>query len=163
MAFTIEVKGKEQNIKFNYTMLFKVNKKLGTKDENGKSQNDGAGILFTQVLEQEDDALVDIIRLVAGDKVTENDAIEAIGNYMERLELDEEAAYTQIFDDLKEEMVNSGFFMKKVKKYIGNLEKAVKVLEAKKDEESKQQAEAVKELLERMKKEISSLTVPDED
>lgn len=162
MAFTIRIKKKEHEIKFNYKTLFKVNKKLGTEGEDGKSQNDGAGVLFTKVLEQEDDALVDIIRLISG--CTENEAIEAIENYMTDLDVeDEESAYSQIFDDLKEEMVSSGFFVKKVKKYIENLEKAVKILEAKTDDESKTQAEAVKDLADRMKKEILLSTVPEED
>ena len=163
MAFTITVKNKEVKIKFDYMMLFKANKKLGSKDEEGKSQNDGAGILFTKVLEQEDDALIDIIQLVAGDKVTENDAIEAIEKYMTESGLDEEAAYTQIFDDLKEEMLASGFFVKKVKKYIENLDKAVTMLRAKKDDESKMQATQIEELATKMKKEISSSTAQETD
>lgn len=163
MAFTITVKNKEVKIKFNYMMLFKANKKLGSKDEEGKSQNDGAGILFTKVLEQEDDALIDIIQLVAGDKVTENDAIEAIEKYMTESGLDEEAAYTKIFDDLKEEMLASGFFVKKVKKYIENLDKAVTMLRAKKDDESKMQATQIEELATKMKKEISSSTAQETD
>lgn len=162
MAFTIKIKKKEHEIKFNYRLLFKANKKLGSKDDEGKSQNDGAGILFTQVLEQEDDALINIIQLVTD--CTENEALEAIENYMTDLDVeDEETAYSQIFEDLKEEMTSSGFFVKKVKKYIENLEKAVTILEAKKDEESKTQAEAVKELAGRMKKEISSSTVQESD
>lgn len=162
MAFTIKIKKKEHEIKFNYKMLFKANKKLGTKDKDGKSQNDGAGILFTQVLEQEDDALINIIQLVTD--CTENEALEAIENYMTDSDIeDEEEAYNQIFNDLKGEMLASGFFVKKVKKYIENLEKAVTILEAKSDEESKTQAEAVKELAGRMKKEILSSTVPETD
>ncbi|MBP2966677.1 hypothetical protein, partial [Acinetobacter baumannii] len=124
--------------------------------------NDGAGILFTQVLEQEDDALINIIQLVTD--CTENEALEAIELYMNDLDKeDEEAAYTQIFDDLKEEMVSSGFFVKKVKKYIENLEKAVTILEAKENDESKMQATQIKELAEKMKKEISSSTVQEGD
>lgn len=162
MAFTIKIKKKEHEIKFNYRLLFKANKKLGSKDDEGKSQNDGAGILFTQVLEQEDDALINIIQLVTD--CTENEALEAIELYMNDLDKeDEEAAYTQIFDDLKEEMVSSGFFVKKVKKYIENLEKAVTILEAKENDESKMQATQIKELAEKMKKEISSSTAQEED
>lgn len=161
MAFTITVKNKEVKIKFNYMMLFKANKKLGTKDENGKSQNDGAATLFVNVLEQEDDALIDIIQLASD--CTENDALKAIEDYMINSEIEnEEEAYTQIFNDLKAEMLASGFFVKKVKKYIENLEKAIPILEAKKDTESKTQAAAVKDLAERMKKEILSSTVPEE-
>lgn len=162
MAFTITVKKKTKEIKFNYLTLFKVNKKLGTKGEDGKSQNDGAGILFAQVLEQEDDALVNLIELVAD--VTENEALEAIENYIADSGIeDEEAAYTQIFEDLKEEMLLSGFFLKKVKKYIENLDKVTVMLKAKTDEDSQLQAKSVEELATKMKNEILSLTAQDED
>ena len=46
MSFAVELKGKQLEIKFNYGMLFKANKKLGTKDAQGNSQNDGAGVLL---------------------------------------------------------------------------------------------------------------------
>lgn len=161
MAFTIKIKKKEHEIKFNYRLLFKANKKLGTKGEDGNSQNDGAGVLFSKVLEQEDDALVDIIQLVS--ECTENEALEAIEKYMSATELDEEEAYNRIFNDLKEEMLASGFFVKKVKKYIESLEKVVTLLESKEDSDSKMQATQIKELAEKMKKEISSLTVQEED
>ncbi len=48
MSFDIKVKNKDCNIKFNYALNFKANKKkkLASKDADGNSQNDGAGILF---------------------------------------------------------------------------------------------------------------------
>ena len=95
MAFVIKVKKKDVEIKFNYRLNFKANKKLGTKNENGEPQNDGAGILFTQVLEGEDAALINIIQLM-DDKFTENDVLDAIGEYVENLvddEVTEEQAY----------------------------------------------------------------------
>ncbi|BDQ56134.1 hypothetical protein EfsSVR2331_02590 [Enterococcus faecalis] len=57
MSFAVKLKEKQLEIKFNYGMLFKANKKLGTKDAQGNSQNDGAGVLFVKVLEEDDDAL----------------------------------------------------------------------------------------------------------
>lgn len=165
MSFNITVKKKEQKIKFNFALNFKANKKLGSKDKDGNSQNDGAGILFVKVLEKEDDALIDLLQLV--DKsYTENDIIQAISDYVENLvtdEVDEEQAYDQIFIDLKEEMLRSGFFLSKIRKYQENLEKAQKVLIGQKTDESTLQAEQIKELAERIKKEISSSTVPDKD
>lgn len=160
MSFNIKIKGKEQKIKFNYALNFKANKKLGSKDENGKFQNDGAGILFVQVLEKEDDALINLIQLVDS-KATENDAIEAISSYIDEITNDEEAksdvesAYNKIFEDLKEEMVNSGFFVMKIRKYLETLEKANSFLTSQKKEESKIQADELKKLAERIKKEIS--------
>jgi len=166
MAFTVELKGKPLEVKFSYGMLFKANKKLGNKDKNGKSQNDGAGILFTKVLEEDDDALVDIIQLAAKGDPSENEILDAISTYVSKFD-DEEKGYGAIFADLKEEMLHSGFFVKKIKKYISNLEKVEKALKNKKPTEEisdpKAQAEAAKELAERMKNELSSLNVLDKD
>lgn len=165
MAFVVKVKKKDVEIKFNYRLNFKANKKLGTKNENGESQNDGAGILFTQVLEGEDAALINIIQLM-DDKFTENDILDAIGEYVEELvndEVNEEQAYAQIFTDLKEEMLASGFFVSKIRKYQENLELAKEYSEAKTDEESKLAVKKLTGLIEMMKKELSSLTVQDKD
>lgn len=157
MSFDIKIKNKEQKIKFNYALNFKANKKLGTKDADGNSQNDGAGVLFVQVLEKEDDALVNLLQIV--DKnFTENDVLEAVQNYTDNLVdggMSEEEAYDQIFTDLKEEMLASGFFMSKIRKYKENIEKAHQVLAARKTEEEKLQAEELKKLAERITKEIS--------
>lgn len=157
MSFDIKVKNKDCNIKFNYALNFKANKKLASKDADGNSQNDGAGILFVQVLEKEDDALVNLLQLV--DKnFTENDVLEAIQNYTDNLVnsgMGEEEAYNRIFADLKEEMLASGFFVSKIRKYKENLEKAHKVIAARETEESKLQADELKKLAERITKEIS--------
>lgn len=165
MSFDIKVKNKQQHIKFNFALNFKVNKKLASKDENGNPQNDGAGILFVQVLEKEDDALINLLTTV--DKgITENDAINAVGEYVENLVdqgQNEEEAYNQIFDDLKEEMLASGFFLSKIRKYQENLERAQKVLSDRKTDEEKLQAEEIGKLLERIKNETSSSAVPDKD
>jgi len=157
MTFNIKVKGKDQEVKFNYGLNFKANKKLGSKNAQGESQNDGAGILFIQTMEKEDDALINLIQLVCP-KATETEAVEAIESYMKELVdggLSEEEAYDKIFDDLKEEMLTSGFFVNKIKKYMKNLDKAVNLLNSKEDEESKIQKLEIEDLLGRMKKEIS--------
>lgn len=163
MAVIFKIKGKDVSIKFNYRMMFKANKKLGTKNEDGESQNDGAGVLFVQIMERDDDAVINLLELV-DPKATENECLDAIASYIEDLDIEDEAeAYEQMFKDVEEEMLDSGFFMSKVQKYIENLEKAVEVLEAKKDSEAKEQAKAVKELAERMKKEISSYSARGKD
>lgn len=168
MSFDIKVKGKEHKIKFNYRLIFSANKKLGTKNEDGQLQNDGAGILFVQVMEKEDSAIINLIQLV-DNKASENDALDAIEDYIDALIPEDgnteevEKAYNQIFDDLKAEMLASGFFLTKIKKYLENIEKAVEVLAERGTDESKQQVKAMKDLAERVKKEISSSTVPDKD
>ena len=157
MSFDIKIKGKEHQIKFNYALNFKANKKLASKNDEGISQNDGAGILFVQVLEKEDDALINLIQLV-DNKATENDAVEAVENYVEELiagGLNEEEAYAKIFDDLKDEMVASGFFVTKIRKYNENLEKAVDYLNNQKKEDNQMQISELKKLVEKIKKEIS--------
>lgn len=156
MSFDITIKGKEQKIKFNYALNFKANKKLASKDENGNSQNDGAGILFVQVLEKEDDALVNLIQLVDS-KATENDALDSIGDYIGGLVeggLSQEEAYAKIFDDLKDEMVASGFFVTKIRKYSESLEKAIDYLSNQKKEDNQIQINELKKLVEKIKKEI---------
>lgn len=166
MAFTVELKGKPLEIKFGYGLLFKANKRLASKDKNGNSQNDGAGILFAQVLEEDDDALVNIIKLAAKGDPSENDILGAIETYVNKFD-EEEEGYEKIFSDLKAEMLDSGFFVKKLKKYIENLEKAVKTVKGMKPTEEIQdpeaQAKAMQEMANRMKKELSLPTAPDKD
>ncbi|ACZ63751.1 hypothetical protein EP-phiFL1Ap52 [Enterococcus phage phiFL1A] len=139
-------------------MLFKANKKLGTKDAQGNSQNDGAGVLFVKVLEEDDDALFDIIKLASKDKVTDEDIAKSVQDFVETFE-DEEEGYSMVFETLKQEMLDSGFFVKKLKKYISNLEKAADYLKSQQPTEEiqnpEQQAKAVKDLADRIKKEIS--------
>ncbi|MDN6261470.1 MAG: hypothetical protein L0J21_07005 [Staphylococcus simulans] len=158
MSFAVELKGKQLEIKFNYGMLFKANKKLGTKDAQGNSQNDGAGVLFVKVLEEDDDALFDIIKLASKDKVTDEDIAKSVQDFVETFE-DEEEGYSMVFETLKQEMLDSGFFVKKLKKYINNLEKAADYLKRQQPTEEiqnpEQQAKAVKDLADRIKKEIS--------
>ena len=158
MSFAVELKGKQLEIKFNYGMLFKANKKLGTKDAQGNSQNDGAGVLFVKVLEEDDDALFDIIKLASKDKVTDEDIAKSVQDFVETFE-DEEEGYSMVFEKLKQEMLDSGFFVKKLKKYINNLEKAADYLKSQQPTEEiqnpEQQAKAVKDLADRIKKEIS--------
>ena len=69
--------------------------------------------------------------------------------------MSEEEAYNQIFIDLKEEMLASGFFVSKIRKYKENIEKAQQVLATRKTEDEKLQAEELKKLAERITKEIS--------
>lgn len=155
MSFTVIVKGKTLDIKFNYRMVFKANKKLGSINQETKEHNsDGAGVLFAKVLEQDDDALFEVIDLASKEKLTENEIFEAIEEFFSKFE-DEEEAYDAIFDQMKNEMVQSGFFKKKIKKYVENLEKVIVALKNKKDDESKLQVASIQELADKMKKEIS--------
>lgn len=155
MPFTVTVKGKPVDIKFNYRMVFKANKKLGSVNNETNERNpDGAGVLFAKVLDQDDDALFEVIDLASKEKLTENEIFEAIEEFFSKFE-DEEEAYDAIFNQMKDEMVQSGFFKKKIKKYVENLEKVIVALKNKKDEDSKLQVTSIQELADKMKKEIS--------
>lgn len=157
MAFEIEVKGKTLEIKFDYRTMFKANKKLASKNpETGQKNDDGASNLFNRILAQDDEAVFDLINLVwTGKKLTENDLFDALEGFFEDYE-DEEEAVDALFNGIKEEMLDSGFFMKKLKKQIENMEKGRDILKERDDEQSQMQVKAIDNLLSSMKKEILS-------
>lgn len=129
MEFTVGSRTIE--IKFDYMLMFKVNKDLSTRDDNGGSNEDGVGTLFLRIVERNDSALVDLIKLCASKKakaVSDEEALSAIAAKLEELD----ATNTEpIFKAIEEEMVDSGFFNEKVLKYIGKLELALTYLKAK--------------------------------
>lgn len=129
MEFTVGSRTIE--IKFDYMLMFKVNKDLSTRDDNGGSNEDGVGALFLRIVERNDSALVDLIKLCASKKakaVSDEEALAAIAAKLEELD----ATNTEpIFKAIEEEMVDSGFFNEKVLKYIDKLELALKYLKAK--------------------------------
>ena len=156
MTFSINIKKKPLEIKFNYGLFFKANKKLGSRDKDGNPMSNGAGILFSKILDQDDEAIVDIIQLAAAGKLSENEIFEGIEEFVGLSGGgDEEKGYDVLFDEMKQEMLASGFFKKKIQKYINQMEKAKEVLSKKTDEESKMQVEAIEEQIEKMKKELS--------
>lgn len=155
MAFVIEVKGKELQIKFDYRTVFKANNQLGSVDEKGNRNADGASNLFNRILEQDDTAIFDLIQLAHTGKLTENEIFEAIEKHLEKAGDDESEAYDALFTEIKEEMLRSGFFVKKLEKQIENMEKGKEIIEAREDEQSKMQAKAVGELIQRLKQELS--------
>lgn len=129
MEFTVGNRAIE--IKFDYMLMFKVNKELSTRDDSGGSNEDGVGALFLRIVERNDSALVDLIKLCASKKakaVSDEEALSAIAAKLEELD----ATNTEpIFKAIEEEMVDSGFFNEKVLKYIGKLELALTYLKAK--------------------------------
>ncbi|HAC2411855.1 TPA_asm: hypothetical protein GJA98_14960 [Listeria monocytogenes] len=157
MAFELEIAGENKEIKFNYGLVFKINRGFSTKDENtGELHGNGAGTLFARILDKDDTALFELLQLVfkGKGKLDEQKYFETIEKYAESFD-DEEEAMNSLFDEVKAEMVRSGFFKQKVKKYIENLEKGLKTLEKSEKKEEQNQAEAMKTLAEDMKKEIS--------
>lgn len=162
MAFTINIRNKDLEIKFNYRMMFKANRELGSLDENGKKNEDGASNLFMKIMNQEDTAIFDLIRLAhtGGKALTEEEIFNAIEERFEGVE-NEGEAYDELFNDMKEEMLNSGFFMRKLEAQIKNMEKGKAILAEKEDQTSKDQVKAITDLIDSMKKEISSHSVQD--
>ena len=134
MSFTVKVRGKDLKVKFNYRMMFKANKELGSIDEKGNKNEDGASNLFMKVMNQEDTAIFDLIRLAhtGGKALTEEEIFDAIEDRFEGVE-DEGQAYDELFNDMKEEMLNSGFFMRKLEAQIKNMEKGKAILAEKEE------------------------------
>ena len=151
-----KVKNKIIEIKFDYRTMFKVDKQLATKNkETGASNNDGVGTLFNNILNRNDEGLVDLILLSANKAfskaISEDDAITAIEDWL----VDNDAADTEnLFEEIQQEMVDSGFFRNKILKYIENLETAVEYMKAQEDSEVLQ-IEVTEKLIGKMKSALS--------
>ena len=151
-----KVKNKIIEIKFDYRTMFKVDKQLATKNkETGGSNNDGVGTLFNNILNRNDEGLVDLILLSANKAfskaISEDDAITAIEDWL----VDNDAADTEnLFEEIQQEMVDSGFFRNKILKYIENLETAVEYMKAQEDSEALQ-IEVTEKLIGKMKSALS--------
>lgn len=151
-----KVKNKIIEIKFDYRTMFKVDKQLATKNKDtGASNNDGVGTLFNNILNRNDEGLVDLILLSANKAfskaISEDDAITAIENWL----VDNEAEDTEsLFEEIQQEMVDSGFFKNKILKYIENLETAVEYMKAQEDSEALQ-VEITEKLIGKMKSALS--------
>lgn len=151
-----KVKNKIIEIKFDYRTMFKVDKQLATKNkETGASNNDGVGTLFNNILNRNDEGLVDLILLSANKAfskaISEDDAITAIEDWL----VENGAEDTEnLFEEIQQEMVDSGFFRNKILKYIENLETAVEYMKAQEDSEALQ-IEVTEKLIGKMKSALS--------
>ena len=151
-----KVKNKIIEIKFDYRTMFKVDKQLATKNKDtGASNNDGVGTLFNNILNRNDEGLVDLILLSANKAfskaISEDDAITAIEDWL----VEHDAEDTEnLFEEIQQEMVDSGFFRNKISKYIENLETAVEYMKAQEDSEALQ-IEVTEKLIGKMKSALS--------
>lgn len=140
-------------IKFDFKTMFKINNKLGSVNKDtGERNADGVGALFYKILERDDSALMDLIRLssTAGKKAPSDDEIlDAIADIVE-----EEGTTENLFKELEDDMVASGFFKEKISKYIDNMETSVKYLETREAEDTAQIA-LVKDMIGKMRDAIS--------
>lgn len=138
------IKNKPVEVKFNLKLMFKMNKKLATTNqENGTKNNDGVGVFFNKVVNKDIEAIIELIELHG--KYTEAEALEAIEDY-----LNDSDELQPLFEDIKDEMVNSGFFKEQISKYLDNLEKVQKYLKGE-DTETQIQKEAIKDQYTQMK------------
>lgn len=151
-----KVKNKVVEIKFDYRTMFKVDKQLATKNkETGASNNDGVGTLFNNILNHNDQGLIDLIVLAGktglSKTITEDDAITAIENWLVENEADDTE---KLFEEIKEEMIESGFFKNKILKYIKGMQKALEYLKAK-DNVDAIEVQAVKDMISEMQNALS--------
>lgn len=150
-----KVKGKVVEIKFDFALMFKIDKKLATVGENGQRNNDGVGALFASIISRELDGIVQLISLCASQQlkaksISEDDVLEAIENYLQEKEL---LTTEELFTEIQEEMVDSGFFKEAILKYIGKMEKAVSFMGD--NEEYAMQAQVLGETISEMKSALS--------
>lgn len=157
MALVFNVKGKEQEIKFDFKTLFKANRRLSSVNpETGERNNDGAMNLFNQINNGSEEGIINLIQIASGNKkVDEDQALEAIEKYLEDSGSDEEEAYNQLFLDVKGEMLDSGFFVGKLKKQLETMEQGAKTIEKHGTDEQKAQIEIMNDMIDSVKKEIS--------
>lgn len=140
----ITIKGQTKEIKFNYKALFKANKDFSTVDAEGNNLGDGATNLFARVVMEDVEVITDIVKITCGiDKINDDvfDAIEELtdgGN---------EDKISEVLAELKDELKQSGFFVKSIKNQKKNLDDALKALEAKEQtEELQMQVDAIKRI-----------------
>lgn len=109
MEFSVAKKIVE--IKFDYRLMFKIDKDMATKDANGQSDGNGVGALFFKIVNRDDQGIVDSIQYCASKKgkaVSEDEALAAIEARFEKSE--SEDPQEELFQEIEEEMVQSGFF-----------------------------------------------------
>lgn len=120
MEFTVAKRKVE--LKFDFKTMFKINNKLGTiNKETGERNSDGVGSLFYKILERNEDAIVDLIKLSVGTgkkAVSEDEILDAIAEQVEV-----EGSTESLFKEIEEAMVESGFFKEKILKYIETMKK----------------------------------------
>ena len=146
-------------IKFDYRLMFKIDKEMATKDENGQSSGNGVGALFFKIVNRDDQGIVDLIQFCGGKKgkaVTEDEALSAIEDYFENAESDD--PQEELFKEIETEMVQSGFFKKKILKYIDNMKLGKELAESQAKEDdptAKAQVKAISEIIGKMENAVS--------
>lgn len=155
----IKLGNKVIEIKFDYRLMFKIDKEMATKDENGQSSGNGVGALFFKIVNRDDQGIVDLIRFCGSKKgkaVTEDEALSAIEDYFENAESDD--PQEELFKEIETEMVQSGFFKKKILKYIENMKLGKELAESQakdNDPTAIAQVRAISEIIGKMENVVS--------
>lgn len=132
MSIKIMVGKKEVEIKFNYGLVFKLNKALETQ----QGADNGAGIVYSRLKSGDESALHDIIKVVSGRNTPEDSIIDAVGEQAEILgKGDEGAGLDQLVSQMVEEIEASGFFMRKLRTFKTQVAKAKAELKPEQKEE----------------------------
>ena len=130
METTFTFDSKKHTIKFNYSAFFKANRAFSELDKAGNSMNNGAAVLFNKLINQDDTAFLDVIRLYVPNKTSDEQIMGIVDEMTEEGKTVEELA-----DEFIEEMKTSGFFRRAVNSYIKMMEKGLEMLKKKKQTE----------------------------
>lgn len=131
-------------LKFNFKALFNANEQYSSHDENGNNLGDGATNLFTRILSDDTSVIADIIKVAGGfGKVSNDDLFDAVDAITE-----DGSKIDDVLSELKDELKNSGFFLKSITTQRDRLAKALTILNGKEQtEELKQQVSVVENIL----------------
>jgi nitrogen fixation/metabolism regulation signal transduction histidine kinase len=130
MSIKITVGEKELEIKFNYGLVFKLNKAL----ESETSAANGAGFTYTRLKSGDESALVDIIKLASGN-ASEDEVLEAIEQKGAILNPEDVASGVDSFTtQLIEEIEGSGFFLRMLRTYKKRVQEQIEMFPKKSTE-----------------------------
>lgn len=122
MAISMKINGKQQEIKFNYGLLFELNRRF----EGVQGGNNGAGLIYSRMLSGDDSAIVDIIKTAT--KVDDETAAQAFGDYAESLHEDVLDGMNEAVQAFIDEVEYSGFFKREILKFTKQVQKGLEKL-----------------------------------
>lgn len=148
MAIELNIKGKQVTGKFNFGAFYKANKLLST-EQNGESNGDGAVNLFYGIVSGDVMMLPSAIAVLATKKLSDEELSDAVDTITAAHDGDIDA----VFDEIKEELQASGFFMKAVKNQIKSMEMVREAFMTKEDA-TEVQKEAFDNMLNTLKENV---------
>lgn len=128
MAIELNIKGKQVTGKFNFGAFYKANKLLST-EQNGTNAGDGAVNLFYGIVTGDVMMLPSAIAVLAPTKLTD----EQLSDAVDALNAAHNGDIEAVFDEIKEELQESGFFVKAVKNQIKSMDMVREALMTKED------------------------------